>query len=71
VRLIPVFGYKIEVVKCNELHQFKVPTNDGSSTHFRRINCLRHISTDYELRPVSAEAFVHIAFNRMLLRRST
>jgi transposase len=67
-----MFGYKVEVVKRNELHTFQVlPKRWIVERTFAWLNWSRRLGKDYELRHTSAEAMIHIAFVHMLLRRST
>ncbi len=67
-----MFGYKVEVVKRNELHPFQVlPKRWIVERTFSWLNWSRRLSKDYELRHTSAESMIYIAFAHMLLRRST
>ena len=66
------FGYKVEVVKRTELHMFKVlPKRWIVERTFAWLNWSRRLSKDYELHSASAETMIHIAFNHLLLRRTT
>ena len=66
-----MFGYNVEVVKRNELHQFQVlPKRWIVERTFAWLNWSRRLSKDYELRHTSAETIIHIAFAHLLLRRS-
>jgi len=65
-----MFGYKVEVVKRNELHLFRVLTKRWIVERtFAWLNWSRRLSKDYELCHTSAEAMIHIAFAHQLLRR--
>lgn len=67
-----MFGYEVEVVKRNELHQFKVlPKRWIVERTLAWLNWSRRLSKDYELLPASAETMLYIAFAHLLLRRST
>ena len=67
-----MFGHKLEVVKRNELHQFRVlPKRWIVERALAWLNWSRRLSKDYELCPHSAETFVHVAFDHLLLRRVT
>jgi transposase len=66
-----MFGYKVEVVKRNEQHLFRVlPKRWIVERTFAWLNWSRRLSKDYELRHSSAEAMIHIAFAHQLLRRT-
>ena len=66
-----MFGYKVEVVKRNEQHLFRVlPKRWIVERTFAWLNWSRRLSKDYELRHTSAEAMIHIAFAHQLLRRT-
>jgi transposase len=65
-----MFGYKIQVVKRNEHHLFKVlPKRWIVERTFSWLNWSRRLSKDYELNSRSAETMIHIAFAHLLLRR--
>ena len=65
-----MFGYRVEVVKRNELHTFKVlPKRWIVERTFAWLNWSRRLSKDYELRHDSAETMIHIAFAHQLPRR--
>jgi len=65
-----MFGYKVEVVKRNELHKFQVlPKRWIVERTFAWLGWSRRLSKDYELHPTSAETMIHIAFAHLLLRR--
>jgi transposase len=65
-----MFGYKVEVVKRNELHTFQVlPKRWIVERTFAWLAWSRRLSKDYELRHTSAETMIHIAFAHLLLRR--
>ena len=65
-----MFGYKVEVVKRNELHKFQIlPKRWIVERAFAWLNWSRRLSKDYELRHTSAETMIHIAFAHLLLRR--
>jgi len=65
-----MFGYKVEVVKRNELHKFQVlPKRWIVERTFAWLGWSRRLSKDYELRHTSAETMIHIAFAHLLLRR--
>jgi transposase len=67
-----MFGYALEVVKRTDKHLFKVlPKRWIVERTFAWLNWSRRLSKDYEVRPSSAEAMIHIAFVHLLLRRST
>jgi transposase len=67
-----MLGYRVQVVKRNELHQFKVlPKRWIVERTFAWLNGSRRLSKDYEIRHTSAESMAYIAFAHMLLRRST
>ena len=65
-----MFGYQVEVVKRNELHQFKVlPKRWIVERTLAWLNWSRRLSKDYELRHTSAETMIYVAFAHQLLRR--
>ncbi len=65
-----MFGYKVEVVKRNELHLFRVlPKRWIVERTFAWLNWSRRLSKDYELRHNSAETMIYIAFVHQVLRR--
>jgi putative transposase len=67
-----MFGYRVKVVKRNELHKFQVlPKRWIVERTFSWLNWSRRLSKDYELRHTSAESMTYIAFAHMLLRTST
>ncbi len=54
-----MFGYKVEVVKRNELHLFRVlPKRWIVERTFAWLNWSRRLSKDYELRHNSAETMI-------------
>lgn len=66
-----MFGYKVEVVKRDELHLFRVlPKRWIVERTFAWLNWSRRLSKDYELCHTSAETMIHIAFAHQLLRRT-
>ena len=66
-----MFGYRVEVVKRNELHKFQVlPKRWIVERTFAWLNWSRRLSKDYELRQTSAETMIYIAFAHQMLRRS-
>ena len=66
-----MFGYKVEVVKRDEQHLFRVlPKRWIVERTFEWLNWSRRLSKGYEVRRCSAEAMIYIAFAHMLLRRS-
>jgi len=65
-----MFGYRVEVVKRNQLHTFQVlPKRWIVERTFSWLNWSRRLSKDYELRHTSAESMIYIAFTHQLLRR--
>ncbi len=67
-----MFGYRVEVVKRNELHKFQVlPKRWIVERTFSWLNWSRRLSKDYEIHHTSVESMIYIAFAHMLLRRST
>ncbi len=65
-----MFGYTVEVVKRNELHQFKIlPKRWIVERTLAWLNWSRRLSKDYELYHTSAEAMLYVAFAHLLLRR--
>ncbi len=65
-----MFGYDVEVVKRNELHQFKVlPKRWIVERTLAWLNWSRRLSKDYELNPNSSETMLYIAEAHRLLRR--
>jgi transposase len=66
-----MFGYKVEIVKRNEQHLFRVlPKRWIVERTFAWLNWSRRLSKDYELRHDSAETMIYIAFVHQLLRRA-
>lgn len=66
-----MFGYHVEVVKRNELHQFKVlPKRWIVERTLAWLSWSRRLSKDYELRHTSAETMIYAAFAHQLLRRA-
>jgi transposase len=58
-----MFGYRVEVVKRNELHQFKVlPKRWIVERTLAWLSWSRRLSKDYELRYTSAETMIYVAF---------
>lgn len=65
-----MFGWRMEIVKRNELHRFVVlPKRWVVERTLAWLNWSRRLSKDYELRPTSAETMVHIAYAHLMLRR--
>lgn len=65
-----MFGYEVEVVKRNELHQFLVlPKRWIVERTFAWLSWSRRLSKDYELLHSTAETMMLIAFAYVLLRR--
>ena len=65
-----MFGYDVEVVKRNELHQFLVlPKRWIVERTLAWLNWSRRLSKDYELLHTTSETMVLIAFAPLLLRR--
>jgi transposase len=65
-----MFGWRMEIVKRNELHRFVVlPKRWVVERTFAWLNWSRRLSKDYELRPTSAETMIHIAYANLMLRR--
>ena len=65
-----MFGYRVEVVKRNELHTFKVlPKRWIVESNFAWMGWSRRLSKDYELCPTSVETMIWISFTHTLLRR--
>ncbi len=65
-----MFGYDVEVVKRNELHNFKVlPNRWIVERSFAWIGWSRRLSKDYELCSTSAESMLWISFTYILLKR--
>jgi transposase len=65
-----MFGWRMEIVKRNELHRFVVlPKRWVVERTFAWLNWSRRLSKDYELRPTSAETMIHIAYAHLMLRR--
>ena len=65
-----MFGWRMEIVKRNELHRFVVlPKRWVVERTFGWLNWSRRLSKDYELRPTSSETMVHIAYAHLMLRR--
>ena len=65
-----MFGYEVEVVKRNQLHQFKIlPKRWIVERTLAWLNWSRRLSKDYELLANSAETMIFIAFAHLLLRR--
>src|ERR1035438_4076038 len=66
-----MFGYRVEVVKRNQMHKFQVlPKRWIVERTFAWLTWSRRLSKDYELRHTSAETMTYIAFAHQLLRRS-
>jgi transposase len=66
-----MFGYRVEVVKRNEQHKFRVLHKLWIvERSFAWLNLSRRLSKDYELRHTSTESMTYIAFTHQLLRRS-
>jgi transposase len=66
-----MFGYQVEVVKRNELHQFKVlPRRWIVERTLAWLNWSRRLAKDYELSHTSAQTMIYIAFAHLLLRRT-
>jgi transposase len=65
-----MFGCKVEVVKRNELHRFKVlPKRWIVERTFAWLNWPRRLSKDYELPHNTAETMIYAAFVHPPLRR--
>lgn len=65
-----MFGYEMEVVKRNEMHQFKVlPKRWIVERSLAWLNWSRRLAKDYELLHTTAETMIFIAFAHLLLRR--
>jgi transposase len=66
-----MFGYQVEVVKRNELHQFKAPPKSWIVERtLAWLNWSRRLSKDYEPRHASAENMIYVAFAHQLLHRT-
>lgn len=65
-----MFEWTLEIVKRNEVHRFVVlPKRWVVERTFAWLNWSRRLSKDYELRPISAETMIHIAYAHLMLRR--
>ena len=65
-----VFGYRLEIVKRNQQHSFEVlPKRWIVERTLAWLGWSRRLAKDYELKPSSSEAMIHIASAHLLLRR--
>jgi transposase len=68
--IFKMFGYSIEVVKRTKQHLLRVlPRRWIVERTFAWLAWSRRLSKYYELRRISAETIIHIAFAHQLLRR--
>ena len=68
--LLPKRGMRLEVVKRNELHRFKVlPKRWIVERTFGWLSNYRRFAKDYEYRPENSEALILIAASKLMLAR--
>lgn len=67
-----MFGYRLEIVKRRDTRHFElVPKRWIVERSFSWLNHFRRLPKDYEVKPQSSEAMIHIAFAYLMLKRLT